>query len=178
MLVNDYIECGACRPSNSSQFWLPIFDKFFQFADAIFPNQGAGAQAGADVTYEDWKRVLQVTSPRKEFSDDFPDKLKNLRVLFFPTSSDYWRDGLEINDTAFPPKAKYKDNDKFPKLRTAYHVNGHVLYNRRADFLACYQDSQYIATYENIATHLEDLHCTTWFVVPNNAWYAGHSSTN
>jgi hypothetical protein len=33
--------------SNKSQIWLPIFDQFNDFAEAIVPNQG-----GRDVTYE------------------------------------------------------------------------------------------------------------------------------
>lgn len=71
-----YIGCGACRPSNNSQFWLPIFDKFFQFADAIFPNQGVSTQAGANVTNEDWKRVIQVTSTPEECRNAFSSNLK------------------------------------------------------------------------------------------------------
>jgi hypothetical protein len=107
--------------------------------------------------------VTQVTSPPEESRNASPEKLQNPRLLFFLTCSDYWQYGLEMEDSAFQPKAKLKDDNNFPKLCTAYHVSGHAFYNRREDFLSCYQDSQYIATYENIATHLEDLHCTNMF---------------
>lgn len=98
----------------------------------------------------------------------FFKQFKNLRLLFFLSSGEYWQYGLEMDDAAFLLKAKLKDDNNFPKLCTAYHVSWHAFYNRREDSLSC-QDSQYIATYEKIATHLEDLHCTTWFVVPNNS---------